>query len=167
MARVGILRPHLRLHCSILLLTGLLSATALLRVCAAQPSHVSDYMGYVTKCLPTASGHRRNVLLAIQDMYVDLEAQRKPQVRGNATLYPIGFSIPEEHVARSPPPKTSFVSMPYWARSTGEVKEHYSTTASSDGEALYYRAMSRSFFSLTVRKSGNDCMRHLEVSRSV
>lgn len=144
------------------LLSSLFLVT-LLSLCAAQPAHVEDYMGYVTKHLPKAFGHRRKVLLAIRDMYVDLEPQRRPQVRQNATLYPLSFSIPEEHVARSPPPKTRFVSMPYWAKSSSKDKEHYTTNNTSDGEALYYQAMSRSYFSLTVRKAGNDCMRHLEV----
>ncbi len=69
-------------------------------------------------------------------------------------LHPIGFSIPEEKLVPSIPAKTKLLatSIP------GDLKTYIYTN-----ENDYYNDYKQSYFAITTKKAGWDCMRHYEI----
>lgn len=69
-------------------------------------------------------------------------------------LHPITFSIPEEKMLKGYPIKTKLLSnlIP------GDVSTYIYNT-----EEEYYKEYQSSFFAMTMKKSGWDCMRHYEI----
>lgn len=75
---------------------------------------------------------------------------------GPRRIYPISFCIPDHLVVAAPPVKDQD-----FAGGMSQGKKAYRFKAHQQVE--YYRDYQRSFFGLTYKKSGWDCMRHLEV----
>jgi len=75
---------------------------------------------------------------------------------GPCRLYPVSFSIPEELVLNEMPPKE---------QSSGEgISRGNRKYRFGPGEQqAYYEDYQRSYFGLTYKKGGWDCMRHLEI----
>src|SRR5579859_2898410 len=72
----------------------------------------------------------------------------------NAKVFPIQFSIPEVKIVNSIPEKDrDFASLIPGNTSTYIYQE----------EADYYQGYQRSYFALTWKKGGCDCMRHYEI----
>lgn len=69
-------------------------------------------------------------------------------------IHPITFSIPEEKICNTPHVKTKIVSnlIP------GDISTYIYNT-----EEEYYKEYQQSFFALTMKKAGWDCMRHYEI----
>jgi hypothetical protein len=67
---------------------------------------------------------------------------------------PITFSIPEEKIVSSFPKKTKLLS----SLIPGDLKTYIYTT-----EKDYYAEYQRSYFAMTTKKAGWDCMRHYEI----
>ena len=69
-------------------------------------------------------------------------------------IHPITFSIPEEKICNKPLVKTKIVSnlIP------GNISTYIYNT-----EEEYYKECQQSFFALTMKKAGWDCMRHYEI----
>lgn len=117
----------------------------------------------------TATGPRhRAIYQAIADLYVDLQHAKQPVAvdvgvsdripSGKVLVHPVSFAIAEEHIVRATPPKFNiFGSVIPGVRSTYfDLRD----------EARYYEDMRRSLFTLTHKKAGWDCLRHLEVMAS-
>ena len=75
---------------------------------------------------------------------------------GPRRIYPISFAIPEELVLSGPPAKE---------QSSGEgISRGNRKYRFGPGEQdAYYADYQRSYFGLTYKKGGWDCMRHLEI----
>ena len=69
-------------------------------------------------------------------------------------LYPITFSIPEEKVINYIPQKTKILSdlIP------GKIETYI-----YDNENDYYSEYRKSYFAISTKKSGWDCLRHYEI----
>lgn len=72
----------------------------------------------------------------------------------SSNLYPITFSIPEEKIVKSFPKKNKLLSnlIP------GDLKTYIYHT-----EKDYYTEYQESYFAMTTKKAGWDCMRHYEI----
>tara|TARA_Y100000816_G_scaffold257363_1_gene211501 strand:- start:7238 stop:8161 length:924 start_codon:yes stop_codon:yes gene_type:complete len=69
-------------------------------------------------------------------------------------LYPITFSIPEEKIVNTIQPKTKLLS----SLIPGDTKTYI-----YNNETDYYNEYKQSFFAITKKKGGWDCMRHYEI----
>lgn len=69
-------------------------------------------------------------------------------------LHPVTFSIPEEKIVRTIPPKTKLVS----SLIPGNLSTYIYNT-----EEEYYNEYRSSYFAKTTKKAGWDCMRHYEI----
>ena len=119
----------------------------------------SDYNQYVNQELPSASGFKKSVLEAISSMYTDLELSKVPKsLKVNDKMlkvFPMTFSIPEEFIVKSVPPKD---------KAFGRVIPGETSTYFSIYEEMQYRQdLSKSMFAITYKKGGWDCLRHYEI----
>jgi len=118
--------------------------------------------------MSTNSKFELQVYNALLNLYADLKAQLHPKklnksfvvVPGNLTnipshilIHPISFGIPEENIVASVPPKRKAFGRVI----PGDYDTYYET------ELLYTLDMSRSIFTVTCKKMGWDCLRHLEI----
>jgi hypothetical protein len=121
----------------------------------------ASYMEYVRAELKNSpAGATKDILDAIFDLYQDLDNNRKPVVmridnERTVNIHPIAFCIPEEFILQSVPPKEK----PFGRVIPGLSTTYYSLTE----ETEYRKDMSRSLFSLTYKKGGWDCLRHVEI----
>ena len=69
-------------------------------------------------------------------------------------LYPISFSIPEEKIITYIPTKTKILS---------DLIPGKISTYIYNNEEDYYNEYRKSFFAITIKKAGWDCMRHYEI----
>ena len=69
-------------------------------------------------------------------------------------LYPIGFSIPEEKIVKEIPKKDRDFALINPVNGSGYIYKE---------ENLYYEDYRRSYFAITCKKAGWDCMRHYEI----
>ena len=69
-------------------------------------------------------------------------------------LYPITFSIPEEKVINYIPPKTKLLS---------DLIPGKLDTYIYNNEHDYYSEYRKSYFAMTIKKGGWDCLRHYEI----
>ena len=72
----------------------------------------------------------------------------------SSNLLPITFSIPEEKIVQSFPKKTKLLS----SLIPGNLKTYIYHT-----EKDYYSEYQTSYFAMTIKKAGWDCMRHYEI----
>ena len=75
-------------------------------------------------------------------------------IEENQLLYPITFSIPEEKVIKNLPNKTKMVAT---------IIPGNQKTYIYDNEKDYYNGYQNSFFGITTKKAGWDCLRHYEI----
>ena len=68
--------------------------------------------------------------------------------------YPISFSMPPEKIVEKIPPKTRIVA---------HIIPGNLSTYIYDSEESYYQGYKESFFGITMKKGGWDCMRHYEI----
>ena len=69
-------------------------------------------------------------------------------------VYPISFSIPEEHVVPQVPSKT---------RAIAYISPHDRSTYIYKDQRSYYKGYQESWFGSTIQKAGWDCLRHYEI----
>jgi hypothetical protein len=69
-------------------------------------------------------------------------------------VYPISFSIPEELVLPKLTEKTKLIS---------DIIPNFNWTYTFNNEQDYYNEYATSFFGITFKKSGWDCLRHYEI----
>lgn len=85
---------------------------------------------------------------------------------GRPTIRPIAFSIPEETIVSSVPPKTQdfprHIVDPEVAVHVSDTTTEHAFTSESD----YYRDLRASRFGITTKRSGWDCLRHYELAAS-
>ena len=67
--------------------------------------------------------------------------------------YPISFSMPPEKIVEKIPEKTRVVA---------HIIPGNSSTYIYDSEESYYQGYKESFFGITMKKGGWDCMRHYD-----
>lgn len=130
-------------------------------------SHVvcneASYLEYVKKELnKTNEIFEQTMLLAIMNLYSDLELSRKPSIvslnydkNTSILVYPISFAIPESYVVRTVPPKTK----EFGRVIPGDISTYFKM----EQESEYRDDMSNSLFVLTYKKGGWDCLRHYEI----
>jgi hypothetical protein len=94
--------------------------------------------------------------------YTDFFFKREIETKVDK-MYPIWFSLPEEKIVKEVPKKTkdfSFITPgstePHWPEASRQT--HIYTT-----EEEYYKDYKDSYFGLTCKKGGWDCMRHYEI----
>lgn len=75
---------------------------------------------------------------------------------GPKRIYPISFAIPEELVLAEPPAKEQ-------ASGKGISRGNRKYRFGPGEQQAYYEDYQRSYFGLTYKKGGWDCMRHLEI----
>ena len=127
------------------------------------------------------SAYERDLLLALGSMDADVAAQAQPVVRvstskgGNSktkksySMHPLTFGIPAKHVQDVVQPKgreLSTVVPGDWSTYAYMPREDQTPQQRSQLERDYYIDMQRSFFGLTWKKGGWDCLRHLELLAS-
>ena len=139
---------------------------------------------YVQNVLPHGrrlSAYEKDLLLALADMDADIVAQTQPVVRvssasrGSADknksylMHPLTFGIPSKHVQDAVQPKGRVLSTVVpgdWSTYAYMPREDQTPQQRSQLERDYYVDMQRSFFGLTWKKGGWDCLRHLELLAS-
>jgi hypothetical protein len=133
-----------------------------IQLCYAK--HIPAYELYVKAELANATGYRRELLLALHAMPHATAAQRRPLKLADADVYPISFAIPEEFIVPAVPAKAQLLSKVVpGVPETYVFKPNGDYVHDRDLEHLYHADLSRSLFALTNKKSGWDCMRHLEI----
>lgn len=90
------------------------------------------------------------------DDTIDMVCDEIAQWVGPRRLFPISFCIPEQLILDAPPQKHQAVGQ---GISRGSRKYRFGPGEQS----AYYEEYRRSYFGLTYRKGGWDCMRHLEI----
>jgi len=109
-----------------------------------------------------------NILDALGTMYDELKTSREPTVYTcedyRWLVRPVSFSIPAEYIVGHVPPKQKVRSSVIpGMRSTYKFKPTKQHALAKEVEADYYKDMKESLFCLTFKKSGWDCLRHLEI----
>ena len=130
------------------------------------------------------SAYERDLLLALADMDADVAAQAQPVVRVPASsrgsadknnrnksylMHPLTFGIPSKNVQNTVQPKGRALSTVVpgdWSTYAYLPREDQTPQQRSQLERDYYVDMQRSFFGLTWKKAGWDCLRHLELLAS-
>lgn len=80
-----------------------------------------------------------------------------PNARLDAEPYPIGFAIPESKIVKNIPEKD---------KDFAHIIPGHLHTYIFDNEADYFKDYQRSYFAITCKKAGWDCMRHYEILAS-
>lgn len=80
--------------------------------------------------------------------------KRELAVTPTQGLYPINFAIPQEFIKTSVPEKT---------QDWGTIIPGNLSTYIFDNQEEYYADYAKSFFALTTKKGGWDCLRHYEI----
>jgi hypothetical protein len=127
----------------------------------------APYAQHIRENLQSSSGYIRETYEVILQLYEDLHRARRPHKHRvkvtsskNVTtmeveIYPFSFSIPEHYILGHVPTKS---------KSFGRVIPGIRSTYFDIAQEQNYRAdMSASYFSVTYRKAGWDCLRHLEI----
>jgi hypothetical protein len=118
-----------------------------------------DYFDLVCNSYPKnkiilLDGEDRRHLLPLHKKFHYFKRELRKKRKG---LYPISFSIPEEKIIKSPPQKD---------QKFGTVVPGDPSTYIFYDEAAYYNDYARSYFGITTKKMGWDCMRHYEILAS-
>jgi hypothetical protein len=82
------------------------------------------------------------------------------------SVAPIGFSIPEEHLATGAEPKTRLLATHVVDPEVAALVPGTHTAYAFDDEADYFADLRSSRFGITTKKAGWDCMRHYELAAS-
>ena len=142
---------------------------------------IRDYMRSLRPHGKRLSSYERDLLLALGNMDVDVAAQTQPVVRvssasrGSAdknksyNMHPLTFGIPSKNVQDAVQPKGRALSTVIpgdWSTYAYLPREDQTPQQRSQLERDYYVDMQRSFFGLTWKKGGWDCLRHLELLAS-
>lgn len=88
------------------------------------------------------------------DIYINIIDQKIYTKNNLPNIYPITFSIPEEKIV-------SFV--PYKDKHLSDLIPGKQSTYIYNTEKTYYDEYKRSYFAITMKKAGWDCMRHYEI----
>lgn len=128
----------------------------------------ASYLSYARTLLKNSTGYRKDLLTSLINMDDDLGRLRVPRSyvfnAGSKLVFPISFSIPEEHILHRFPSKSkpaasvvpgNHSTYIYMGNSTYEGDRHL--------ERDFYYDLSSSMFAFTFKKAGWDCMRHLEI----
>jgi len=75
-------------------------------------------------------------------------------IKDYMSIYPITFSIPSSKIIKHKPDKEKFLS----SLIPGDFSTYIYNT-----EEDYYNEYRKSFFAITLKKAGWDCMRHYEI----
>jgi hypothetical protein len=140
---------------------------------------------YVRSAIPLGgklSAYERDLLLALGSMEADVAAQAQPVVRFSSasqqggegkiksySMHPLTFGIPSKHVQDAVQPKGRALSTVIpgdWSTYAYLPRNEHSPQQMAQLERDYYVDMQRSFFGLTWKKGGWDCLRHLELLAS-
>ena len=126
------------------------------------------------------TSYEKTLMQALASMDTDVAAQTKPVLRatsssGNSTrnktyvMHPITFSIPSKHVQETVQPKGKVMSTVVpgdWSTYAYMPRKEHTPQQLAQLERDYYVDMQRSFFGLTWKKAGWDCLRHVELLAS-
>jgi hypothetical protein len=126
--------------------------------------HPAPYYDYILTNIQNSSGFRLSIYQEILAIYDNLEQSRQVSYvrlndQLNITLYPISFSIPDHLILNLVPPKDKV-----FGRVIPDVIATYYKSAAE--EADYYHDMSISYFAITFKKGGWDCLRNNEILAS-
>ena len=140
---------------------------------------------YVRSAVPRGqklSAFEKDLLLALGSMEADVAAQAQPVIRFSSasqqggegkiksyTMHPLTFGIPSMHVQDAVQPKGRALSTVVpgdWSTYAYLPRNEHSPQQLAQLERDYYVDMQRSFFGLTWKKGGWDCLRHLELLAS-
>jgi hypothetical protein len=146
---------------------------------------IRDYVRSVRPYGRRLLAYERDLLLALADMDADVAAQAQPVVRVSSSasrgsvdknnrtktyvMHPLTFGIPSMHVQDAVQPKGRAMSTIVpgdWSTYAYLPQEDQTPQQRSQLERDYYVDMQRSFFGLTWKKAGWDCLRHLELLAS-
>jgi hypothetical protein len=92
----------------------------------------------------------------IEDEQTDAVCEEIERMVGVRRVYPLSFCIPESLVLNEPPTKRQSAG-----KGISRGRRQYAFDA--DQQRAYYEDYQQSYFGLTYKKGGWDCMRHLEV----
>ena len=142
---------------------------------------------YVRSTVPRGkklSAYERELLLALGNMDADVAAQAQPVTRVSSatqqqgadskinksySMHPLTFGIPSKHVQDAVQPKGRALSTVVpgdWSTYAYMPREDQTPQQRAQLERDYYIDMQRSFFGLTWKKGGWDCLRHIELLAS-
>ena len=138
---------------------------------------------YVLSAVPRGkklSAYERELLLALGTMDADVAAQSQPIIRSSSShdgsgkdksysMHPLTFGIPSKHVQDAVQPKGRVLSTVVpgdWSTYAYMPREDQTPQQRAQLERDYYVDMQRSFFGLTWKKGGWDCLRHIELLAS-
>jgi hypothetical protein len=144
---------------------------------------IRDYVRSVRPHGRRLSAYERDLLLALGSMEADVFAQAQPVVRlasasqlggkgknsKSYSMHPLTFGIPSKHVQDAVQPKGRTLSTVIpgdWSTYAFLPRNEHSPQQLAQLERDYYIDMQRSFFGLTWKKGGWDCLRHLELLAS-
>ncbi len=136
----------------------------------------SSYMGYFQKLIADNSNQyavsvSKEIILLYDNLNqsmtpIVVPGSRLPSISGKGdyaarglVVHPISFGFPDADILRVVPSKSKSFST--------VIPGHLSTYVyKANNESLYFEDISQSLFSLTHKKAGWDCMRHLEILAS-
>jgi len=138
---------------------------------------------YVRSAVPRGkklSSYERELLLALGTMDADVAAQTQAVIRSTSfsdssgknksySMHPLTFGIPSKHVQDAVQPKGKELSTVVpgdWSTYAYMPREDQTPQQRAQLERDYYVDMQRSFFGLTWKKGGWDCLRHIELLAS-
>jgi hypothetical protein len=138
---------------------------------------------YIRSAVPRGrklSVYERELLLALGTMDADVAAQAQPVIRSSSShdgsgkdksysMHPLTFGIPSKHVQDAVQPKGRALSTVVpgdWSTYAYMPREDQTPQQRAQLERDYYVDMQRSFFGLTWKKGGWDCLRHIELLAS-
>ena len=138
---------------------------------------------YVRSAVPRGrklSAYERELLLALGTMDADVAGQAQPVIRSSSahdgsgkdksySMHPLTFGIPSKHVQDAVQPKGRALSTVVpgdWSTYAYMPREDQTPQQRAQLERDYYVDMQRSFFGLTWKKGGWDCLRHIELLAS-
>ena len=123
--------------------------------------------------------YERALVQALTSMDTDVAAQAQPVLRATTgsdsnrnktyVMHPITFSIASKHVQETVQPKGKVMSTVVpgdWSTYAYLPRNEHTPQQLAQLERDYYVDMQRSFFGLTWKKAGWDCLRHVELLAS-
>lgn len=148
---------------------GIILILSIIDILGDKTAFLGTFGPYLQKKLLVTTGLHHELLRNLLSLYDDTAIQRLPvnfnMFKKNVSVFPISFSIPESRIAAVVPAKTkAFCSV-----IPGNINTYNFTPRRGNCslfpvcEHRYHSDMRSSLFSITFKKSGWDCLRHLEI----